>query len=355
MPFNGSGVFQRVRNWVADATAGIKIRADYHDNEDDGFAAGLTNCITRDGQSIITQNIPFNSKRITGLQDPVNPQDAATKLYTDNKVANPGVITGDITIRKGSPSLIFDGTDSGGQNLHGKKNDKQRWLLRLGNDVAETGSHVGSNLDLHRYGDDGSYLGQALQINRASGVWTITGAVNIAGDLHTDRGPEEGVVFLGSSGTHYVYWAAGQYSMPGGPLLLGANATAGGHAVTLDQLNTKQASLGFTPVQQSGGIYQQPNKVYIGWDGTALRAQVDGTDLGRFFNENTTAPVSDGRLAHAGDVAFATGPQSSIYEPYGGSVITGYSWVIITYPLVGSFRYRYMQLFRSGWFTVGYA
>ena len=38
MPFNGSGVFQRVRNWVADATAGIKIRADYHDAEDDGFA-----------------------------------------------------------------------------------------------------------------------------------------------------------------------------------------------------------------------------------------------------------------------------------------------------------------------------
>ena len=40
MPFNGSGVFQRVRNWVADATGGIKIRADFHDAEDDGIAAG---------------------------------------------------------------------------------------------------------------------------------------------------------------------------------------------------------------------------------------------------------------------------------------------------------------------------
>src|SRR6476660_5638530 len=81
MPFNGSGVFQRVRNWVADATAGIKIRADYHDTEDDNFAAGLTNCITRDGQSLVTAKIPWNSQRITGLADPGKAQDAVTKIY----------------------------------------------------------------------------------------------------------------------------------------------------------------------------------------------------------------------------------------------------------------------------------
>lgn len=47
------------------------------------------------------------------------------------------------------------------------------------------------------------------------------------------------------------------------------------------QLNGKQASLGFTPVQQGGGTSQGSNKVYIGWDGSGLRAQVDNTDLGR--------------------------------------------------------------------------
>ena len=88
MPFNGFGVFQRVRNWVADAAGGIKIRADFHDTEDDGFATGLTQCITKDGQTTITQNIPWNSKRITGLADPVNPQDAVTKQYTDTKLTS---------------------------------------------------------------------------------------------------------------------------------------------------------------------------------------------------------------------------------------------------------------------------
>ena len=112
MPFNGSGVFQRVRNWVSDAAGGIKIRADFHDNEDDGFAVGLTNCITRDGQTIITQNIPWNNKRITGLADPVNPQDAATQNSVSaiaTSVAVPlagGTMTGPL-ILSGDPTVVL--------------------------------------------------------------------------------------------------------------------------------------------------------------------------------------------------------------------------------------------------------
>lgn len=43
-----------------------------------------------------------------------------------------------------------------------------------------------------------------------------------------------------------------------------------------------QAALGFTPVQQGGGLYQGNNKVYLGWDGPAgrLRYQIDGSDQG---------------------------------------------------------------------------
>lgn len=65
---------------------------------------------------------------------------------------------------------------------------------------------------------------------------------------------------------------------------------------TLDQTNNTFAvsgissaaivsGLGFTPVQQGGGAGQLTNKVYIGWDGGGLKAQVDSTDLGRIALE----------------------------------------------------------------------
>lgn len=48
--FNGSGTFVRTYNWVTDKTNSVNITASRMDTEDDGFAAGLTLCVTRDGQ-----------------------------------------------------------------------------------------------------------------------------------------------------------------------------------------------------------------------------------------------------------------------------------------------------------------
>ena len=76
MPFNGSGTFTRIYNWVTDKNQGEKMRASRFDGESDDFAGGLSNCITKDGQTVLTQNIPFNSKKITGLANGVNIDDA---------------------------------------------------------------------------------------------------------------------------------------------------------------------------------------------------------------------------------------------------------------------------------------
>lgn len=67
MAFNGSGVFVRLYNWVNDAAANIKIRADRMDAEFNGIATGLTNCVTKDGQTTVTANLPMGGFKHTGV------------------------------------------------------------------------------------------------------------------------------------------------------------------------------------------------------------------------------------------------------------------------------------------------
>ena len=67
MAFNGSGTFNRIYNWVTDKANGFKITASRMDGEFDGIATGLSNCITKDGQTTLTANIPFSTYKLTGL------------------------------------------------------------------------------------------------------------------------------------------------------------------------------------------------------------------------------------------------------------------------------------------------
>lgn len=62
MAFNGAGTFVRLFNWVNDALNNIDITASREDAEDDGFAAGLTNCLTRDGQGTPTSPLVWNTR-----------------------------------------------------------------------------------------------------------------------------------------------------------------------------------------------------------------------------------------------------------------------------------------------------
>jgi len=68
--------------------------------------------------------------------------------------------------------------------------------------------------------------------------------------------------------------------------------------------------LGFTPVQQGGGAGQGGNKVYIGWSGSELKAQVDASDQGAIaFKSDIPAGYSDAqaRAAQAGHSAGGIG------------------------------------------------
>lgn len=54
MAYDGNGNFVRLHNWTSDAANGVNINAGEMDGEDNGFAAGLSVAVTRDGQGKMT-------------------------------------------------------------------------------------------------------------------------------------------------------------------------------------------------------------------------------------------------------------------------------------------------------------
>jgi hypothetical protein len=59
LAFNGSGVFNRVHNWVTDKGNAVAVTASRMDAEDDGMATGLSTALCKDGQQTATARIPF--------------------------------------------------------------------------------------------------------------------------------------------------------------------------------------------------------------------------------------------------------------------------------------------------------
>lgn len=74
MAFNGSGTFSRTNGthsgsttWQQDEAATLDILSTLHDSHDQDIADGLTNCITKDGQTTPTANIPFGGFKLTNV------------------------------------------------------------------------------------------------------------------------------------------------------------------------------------------------------------------------------------------------------------------------------------------------
>ena len=62
-----AGTFTRFHNWVADRNASIDITAPRFDEENDTFASGINNCLTKDGQNVPTANLPMATFKHTNV------------------------------------------------------------------------------------------------------------------------------------------------------------------------------------------------------------------------------------------------------------------------------------------------
>ena len=136
MPWNGSGVFTRLYSWVSDRDNGINITASRVDADEDDIAAGLMNCLTVDGQTLPTTNLPMRGYRHTGAGNAISPNDYVTlgQLNSGNTIA----------LSAGSLNVSGDGTISGTSHLNQvNANGITTGALSVTNTIGSSGSNAG--------------------------------------------------------------------------------------------------------------------------------------------------------------------------------------------------------------------
>jgi hypothetical protein len=85
-------------SWLNDAANNINIRADRMDQEMDGFASGLSNCITRDGQGKPSAAIDWNGQNLSN----VNALTATSGAFTGAVSGSTGTFTGAVSGASGA-------------------------------------------------------------------------------------------------------------------------------------------------------------------------------------------------------------------------------------------------------------
>lgn len=113
MGWNGSGVFQRLYSWVADAAAGIDISSSRMDADTNNITVnGFGNTLTRDGQGSATANLPMNGFRHTGAGIAVSNNDYVILAQLNGGLPIAGVfssvniLTGGLTIAAGGMTIV---------------------------------------------------------------------------------------------------------------------------------------------------------------------------------------------------------------------------------------------------------
>lgn len=104
MPFDSQGNFTRIHNWEDDRQNDIEIVSSRHDEEDDNFAAGLSQCMLRDGNAPMQNNLNMGNFQINHVANGTANTDAVNKSQLDGVNGNCVHKTGNETIA-GNKSL----------------------------------------------------------------------------------------------------------------------------------------------------------------------------------------------------------------------------------------------------------
>lgn len=361
MAFDGSGTFLRIMNWASDAAAGIKIKSDRHDTQDDDFANGLSNTITKDGQSSPTNNIPMNDHRIINLADPVDDQDAVTKRYADS--ARPSSTGLEISGADANGMLKFSSmTGANGLSWAGAD---MAWIARLA-EAEKPGPPVvpaklarlclndkpdGTGTDVVEIRDDGSAF--FLKDISISGKFDAVGNGNF-GPLLTVKGASAGLVVVPTSSNGYLKFAAAD-GVAQRMIIYTDGGTQGDGIVTVGEgaaaKTWRYMTNGYFNV--NGAIYQSNGdingSVWAGWGSasaiTAISARIESRAQAwaiNYMNSCVTATRMAGYIE--ANVSQGTG------ATYGGYVIT-YAFKYDSDSYRFGFRQPQVHIPAQGWVT----
>lgn len=87
MPYDSQGNFYRVHNWEQDRLDDVEIVSDRHDEEDDNFAEGLSQCFLRDGRVALAGNMNVGNNRIQNMANGSATKDAVNKGQMDTALS----------------------------------------------------------------------------------------------------------------------------------------------------------------------------------------------------------------------------------------------------------------------------
>jgi hypothetical protein len=177
MAFDGNGNFIRLHNWTSDAANNIDINAGEMDGEDNGFAAGLTLCVTRDGQGKMAADFTPASNGIYNLGTGARTWLALNALA--GILGPPGSAIDTLTLNQlaGRFGLTLNGVSTAGQSFGAR--------IFAGTNAADAAFEVFSAAVAQYfliYGDGGVVVGAPAGGDPGPGGLNVQTALQLAGN-----------------------------------------------------------------------------------------------------------------------------------------------------------------------------
>lgn len=192
MPFNGSGVFNRVYSWQADKAAGIDITASRTDTDTNDITSnGLSLCITRDGQGSATANQPMNGFRHTGASPGVSSSDYVTlSQITTAPISTTGSVTASSLNTGGALTAEFATLSTSGSTILWVNSSTAALTLNQSGPVASNGIVINlsnASTGLLVFAESSTVIG-SITTNGTSTAFNTTSDYR----LKTTYGPSDG-------------------------------------------------------------------------------------------------------------------------------------------------------------------